>query len=204
MYKLSPSDFAYLYEECKLCYWLKVKKGVFSAINTRIQGTLIGKNLQSLSADLPQAVVKTQEGWVESKLVPETGVYIKGKYDLLAQAADGGNFLVDLKISQPHEDKIDKYKTQLSAYKFALENPKSGVGVKIARMGLLIFYPDAGWKFPWMRQAFWLLPERLTLCLTGRRLKKGRAVSGANTGIKVRKRPTKKTRSSSRIFLFET
>ena len=153
MYKLSPSDFAYLYEECKLCYWLKVKKGiyqpsmpmpgVFSAINTRIQGTLIGKNLQSLSADLPQAVVKTQEGWVESKLVPETGVYIKGKYDLLAQAADGGNFLVDLKISQPHEDKIDKYKTQLSAYKFALENPKSGVGVKIARMGLLIFYPDA-------------------------------------------------------------
>lgn len=24
MYKLSPSDFAYLYEDCKLCYWLRL------------------------------------------------------------------------------------------------------------------------------------------------------------------------------------
>src|SRR3989344_3211696 len=68
MNKLSPSDFAYLYEECKLCYWLKVKKGisqpsmpmpgVFGAINTRIQGTLLGKSLESLSKDLPKGVVE--------------------------------------------------------------------------------------------------------------------------------------------------
>lgn len=48
MYKLSPSDFAYLYEECKHCYYLKVRRGIerpkgvfpaiFGAINTRIQG----------------------------------------------------------------------------------------------------------------------------------------------------------------------
>ena len=59
MYKLSPSDFAYLYQDCKHCYYLKVKKGldkpksimpgVFSAINSLIQGNLIGKNLKSLS-----------------------------------------------------------------------------------------------------------------------------------------------------------
>lgn len=24
-YKLSPSDFAYLYEECKCCFYLKIK-----------------------------------------------------------------------------------------------------------------------------------------------------------------------------------
>jgi CRISPR/Cas system-associated exonuclease Cas4 (RecB family) len=152
MYKLSPSDFAYLYEECKLCYSLKVKEGiyqpsmpmpgVFSAINTRLQGNLVGKNLKTLSADLPDGVVVRQEGWVESVAVPGTEVFIKGKYDLLVKEKDGNYILVDLKISQPVEDKIEKYKTQLGAYKFALENPASGEPIKISRIGLLIFYPD--------------------------------------------------------------
>lgn len=152
MYKLSPSDFAYLYEECKLCYCLKVKEGifqpsmpmpgVFSAINTRLQGNLVGKNLKTLSVDLPDGVVVNQEGWVESVAVPETSVYIKGKYDLLLKELDGSYTLIDLKISQPAEDKIEKYKTQLSAYKFALENPANSDAIKISKMALLIFYPD--------------------------------------------------------------
>ncbi|KKU09694.1 MAG: hypothetical protein UX13_C0033G0004 [Candidatus Woesebacteria bacterium GW2011_GWB1_45_5] len=152
MHKLSPSDFAYLYEECKLCYYLKVRHGiyqpsmpmpgVFSAINTRIQGTLVGKDLRTLAKDLPEGKVVTQEGWVESAIVPGTDVFIKGKYDILVKRPDGTFLLVDLKISQPQEDKIDKYKTQLNAYKFALENPKSGKGIKISKLGLLVFYPD--------------------------------------------------------------
>ena len=151
-FKLSPSDFAYLYEECKLCFCLKVKygiyqpsmpmPGVFSAINTRLQGNLVGKNLKDLSKDLPDGKVIIQEGWVESKIVPNTSVYIKGKYDLLVQNPDGTHTLVDLKISQPQVDKIEKFKTQLGAYRFALENPKEGPAKKITRLALLIFYPD--------------------------------------------------------------
>src|SRR3989344_221720 len=153
MYKLSPSDFAYLYEDCKLCFWLKVKHGiyqpsmpmpgVFSAINTRLQGTLVGKDLRSLAKDLPEGKVVIQEGWVESKQVPQTEVFIKGKYDLLVKQPDGGHILVDLKISAPNGDKIDKYKTQLGAYKFALENPVRGEPIKVTQLGLLIFYPDS-------------------------------------------------------------
>lgn len=152
LYKLSPSDFAYLYEECKFCYVQKVKNGiyqpsmpmpgVFSAINTRLQGNLVGKKLKSLSHDLPDGEVITQEGWVESIVIPGTNVYIKGKYDLLVKNPDGTHALVDLKISQPGEDKIEKYKTQLGAYKFALENSREGTAYKITRIGLLIFYPD--------------------------------------------------------------
>ena len=152
MFKLSPSDFAYLYEECKLCYCLKVKKGiyqpsmpmpgVFSAINTRLQGNLVGKKLTDLNPDLPDGEVVRQEGWVESKPIPGTEVYIKGKYDLLVKNTDGTYALVDLKISQPVEEKIAKYRTQLGAYKFALENPAQGEAYKITRIGLLIFYPD--------------------------------------------------------------
>lgn len=152
MYKLSPSDFAYLYEECKLCYFLKVKHeikhpqmpfpGVFSTINTKLQTPLVGKNLKSISNSLPQGLVESQEGFVESKKIPGTNVFIKGKYDLLVKKKDGTYILVDLKISKPNEDKIDKYKTQLSAYKFALENPAFGKPIKITELALLIFYPD--------------------------------------------------------------
>ncbi len=153
MYKLSPSDFAYLYEECKLCYYLKIKHGiyqpsmpmpgVFSAINTRLQSTLIGKDLSILAKDLPEGKVIFQEGWVDSKPISETEAYIKGKYDLLLERPNKTYLLVDLKISQPHDDKIEKYKTQLNAYKFALENPKFGKAYKITKIGLLIFYPES-------------------------------------------------------------
>jgi len=152
MYKLSPSDFAYLYEECKLCYYLKIKHGitqpkmpmpgVFSAINSLIQGNLVGKDLHVLSDKLPNGIVESQEGWVESKQVPGTDVFIKGKYDLLVKLDDGSYLLVDLKISTSGIDKIDKYGTQLNAYKFALENPAAGTPIKITRLGLLMFYPD--------------------------------------------------------------
>jgi hypothetical protein len=152
MYKISPSDFAYLYEECKLCYCLKIKHGiyqpsmpmpgVFSAINTRIQGNLVGKNLRELSKDLPEGKVISQEGWVESKVIPNTDIYLKGKYDLLVEQPDKSYLVVDLKISQADESKIDKYKSQLFSYKYALENPRSGNPLTVTRLGLLIFYPD--------------------------------------------------------------
>lgn len=116
--------------------------GVFAAINTRLQGTLIGKNLHELSKELPNGVVVNQEGWVESKIVPGTDVFIKGKYDLLVKQPDNTFILVDLKISQPNEDKIDKYKTQLAAYQFALENPAQEKPINVTKIGLLIFYPD--------------------------------------------------------------
>lgn len=151
MYKLSPSDFAYLYEECKLCYCLKIKEGiyqpsmpmpgVFSAMNSIVQGSLVGKNLRTLSTDLPNGEVVKQEGWVNSIIIPETQCYIKGKYDLLVKNPDGTYSLVDLKISKPDEGKAEKYKTQLSAYKFALENPKHGEPIKISQLALLVFYP---------------------------------------------------------------
>lgn len=148
-YKLSPSDFAYLYEECKHCFYLKIKSniprpslpfpGVFSAMNTRIQGKLIGKNLKTLSEVLPDCEVVNQEIFVESATVPNTSCYIKGKYDLLGKNPDGTYTLIDLKISQPDEEKMEKYKTQLTAYKFALENPKLGNPVKITKNGIINF-----------------------------------------------------------------
>jgi ATP-dependent exoDNAse (exonuclease V) beta subunit len=109
--------------------------GIFSAINTRLQGTLVGRQLQSLSPTLPAGYVEKQEGFVESIVVPGTELYLKGKYDLLVKKPDGTYLLVDFKLSQPHEDKIDKYKTQLYSYKFALEHPRSGEAITVSSFG---------------------------------------------------------------------
>lgn len=152
-YKLSPSDFAYLYEDCKLCYYLKIKHGikppsfpfpgVFSTINSIVQGQMVGKSLNEFAKDLPNIEVVKQEGFVKSKQVEGTSVFISGKYDLLADNGDGTHTLIDLKISKPDVEKIDKYKTQLYSYKYALENPQEGDSYKISKMALLIFYPES-------------------------------------------------------------
>lgn len=153
MYKLSPSDFAYLYEECKHCYYLKVRRGmgrpsgafpaVFGAINTRIQGDLIGKDLRELSDKLPEGIVESQEVFVESQPIVGTQVYVKGKYDLLVRLPDGSYMVVDLKLSKPDEEKVAKYQSQLWSYVYAFEHPKTSVSKNITRTGLLMFYPDA-------------------------------------------------------------
>lgn len=152
MYKLSPSDFAYLYEDCKLCYWLKVKHGimppagifpgVFSSMNSMVQGQMIGHHLNEFGSDLPDIEVIKQEGYSKSQIIPGTSVYISGKYDLLCKNGDGTYTLIDLKISKPEVDKIEKYKTQLGSYKFALEHPQDGESFKITKLALLIFYPE--------------------------------------------------------------
>jgi len=61
---------------------------------------------------------------------------------LLCKNPDGTHTIIDLKISKPAEEKMGKYKTQLGAYKFALENSSVGENYKISRLALLIFYPE--------------------------------------------------------------
>ncbi len=152
MFKLSPSDFAYLWEECKLCYYLKIKQrierprsimpAVFTALNTRLQGALVGGDLRALSPVLPHGKVESQGGFIESQPVPGTKVYIKGKYDLLVRQPDGTYLIVDFKISKPDEEKVTKYQTQLLAYHYAFEHPARGEAKNITKMGLVIMYPD--------------------------------------------------------------
>lgn len=117
--------------------------GIFSTINTKLQTPLVGKDLRTVSGNLPEGLVESQEGYVQSKVIPETSVFIKGKYDLLVKRPDGTYILVDLKISKPDVDKIEKYKTQLAAYKFALENPAHDNPINVTKLGLLIFYPES-------------------------------------------------------------
>ena len=60
MYKLSPSDFKYFYENCKHCYYQKVKNGVslpsigmpgvFSKMNSLLQNASVRRSVQMFKA----------------------------------------------------------------------------------------------------------------------------------------------------------
>ncbi len=152
VYKLSPSDFAYLWEDCKFCYYQKVKNGIyysgifpsmFTKINNLLQGSIMGKNIQEVIPGLPSGIVAVEEGFLRSKPVPGTNVYLSGRFDILTKLEDGSYGLIDFKITTPEEDKIlKKYTSQLHAYKYALENPQEGKPEKISMMGAISVHPD--------------------------------------------------------------
>src|SRR3989344_2864929 len=153
-YKLSPSDFKYLWEDCKHCYYQKVKLGVlphsgaFPAIFTRLNGLLqnsvMGLNLKDIHPELPSGIVDIQEGFLKSIPIPGAeDCYISGRFDILSKLDDGTYSVIDFKITNPDEDQIRKFSSQLHAYKFALENPTDNTKPrKISRMGIVSVSPD--------------------------------------------------------------
>ena len=119
IYKLSPSDFAYLWEDCKHCYYQKVKFGIshsgvfpsmFGRINSLLQNSIMGKNLQDIDASLPSGVIEIQEGFIKSKPLPGAEhLFLRGRFDILTRLDDGTHCVIDFKITTPDEEKIKKY-----------------------------------------------------------------------------------------------
>ena len=152
MYKLSPSDFAYLWEDCKYCYYQKIKNGIsysgifpamFGKINGLLQSSIMGMDISDIIPGHPSGIVTVEEGFLRSKIIPGTNVYLSGRFDILTKLTDGSYGLIDFKITTPDEEKIlKKYTSQLHAYKFALENPTEGSPIKISTMGAVSIHPD--------------------------------------------------------------
>lgn len=156
LFKLSPSDFKYLWEECKYCYYQKVVNGIiqpsigmpgiFTRMNTLAQKSVLGTNLKDVHPDLPEGTFDLQERFLRSIAIPNKNrSYISGRLDLLAKFPDGTHGVIDLKITDPKEEDIQKFKYQLHAYKFALENPadeEKRIANKISKIGLLVIAPE--------------------------------------------------------------
>ena len=152
IYKLSPADFAYLWEECKFCYYQKVKFGtshsgtfpsMFGRINKILQNSIMGMNLRDILPDLPSGIITIQEGYMKSVVIPGTNVFLSGRFDILTKLDDGTFAIIDFKITSPDEEKVlKKYTSQLHAYKYALENPVEGESIKISKMGAVSINPE--------------------------------------------------------------
>lgn len=153
MYKLSPSDFKYLYEDCKHCYYQKVKRGialptiglpgVFSKMNSLLQNAIVGMDLKEIDSKLPSGKIEVKEGFLKSKPIPPSNdCFIGGRFDIASRLDDGTYSVIDFKITDPTEDKIQKFFPQLHAYKFALENPAFGQAKKVGKMGVIAINPE--------------------------------------------------------------
>ena len=153
-YKLSPSDFRYLWQDCRYCFYRKVKDGitlpsiglpgVFSKMNGLLQKTIQGMSLRSINPALPDGIIDISEGFLRSKPIPPSNdCFISGRFDILSRLKDGTYALVDFKITDPKEEKIQKFTHQVHAYKFALENPGYGAPAKrVSSMGVVVVSPD--------------------------------------------------------------
>ncbi|OGM15927.1 hypothetical protein A2V56_04900 [Candidatus Woesebacteria bacterium RBG_19FT_COMBO_42_9] len=153
MYKLSPSDFKYLYQDCKHCYYQKVKKGitlpsigmpgVFSKMNSLLQSAIMGMNLKDVNSELPSGIIEVKEGFLRSAPIPPSKKsFISGRFDITSKLEGGSIAVIDFKITDPTEEKIQKYSSQLHAYKFSLENPSYGEAKKVAKMGIIAINPE--------------------------------------------------------------
>ncbi len=158
-WKLSPSDFAFLWEECKRCFYLKVAKGfqrpsapmpkIFTTIDAEMKSWFAGKRTEEFAKALPAGIVKYSDQWVESKpiVLPahSSSCYIRGKLDTVIEFDRGGYAVIDFKTSETKAEHIPLYGRQLHAYAYALEKAASGkFGLKpVERLGLLVFEPNA-------------------------------------------------------------
>lgn len=152
-YKLSPSDFKYLWEDCRHCYYKKVKSnlqlpsvpipGIFNHMSGLFQRDLMGRKTSELKLDLPEGSFRHEERYVKSVPIPPSKEsYISGRCDLITEFDDGNYGVLDMKMTDPGSDNLAKFDRQLHAYKFALENPLEGEKpLQITKLGLVVYKP---------------------------------------------------------------
>ena len=117
--------------------------GVFSKLNSLLQNAIIGMDLKEIDSRLPSGKIEVKEGFLKSRPIPPANdCFIGGRFDIASRLDDGTYSVVDFKITDPSEDKIQKFFAQLHAYKFALENPAFGEAKKVSKMGVVTINPE--------------------------------------------------------------
>jgi len=157
IWKLSPSELTFLWDECPRCFYLKVVRnfnrpwspfpGIFNRIDKLMKDYFEGRRAVENSPELPEGKVKFGEKWVTSQPIKFPGkksaCYIKGKFDTVIAFSDGSYGVVDFKTTQPSPKHIPFYSRQLHAYAHALEDAAPGMFSlgPISKLGLLCVEP---------------------------------------------------------------
>ena len=151
---ISPSHLTYAWGDCHRCLWLQYNHQVGIPAQMPLIGDLadmqekyfIGAKTSDMHPDLPEGKVHSHGGWVASENIivdgVDSGLYIRGKYDLLLEFADGTFGIVDCKLQKNDYDKSNFYAPQLEAYAFSLENPQKDQPKKISLTGLYTWSLD--------------------------------------------------------------
>jgi hypothetical protein len=157
IYKLSPSDLTFAWDECKYCFYMKVKhnivvRGPFPSIFGKMANLTsefyMDKPASEISKSLPPGMVKYREKFVKSAPITIPGArsqcYISGRFDAVIEFEDGSYGIVDYKTSEAKDEHVAFYSRQLTAYAYALENPAPNALAlaPVSRLGLFIITPQ--------------------------------------------------------------
>jgi hypothetical protein len=158
---LRPSDFAFLWEECRRCFYLDLHgisqrprtpfPKIFTAIDGQMKAGFMGRRLTLPGC--PGAVVAYQDLWVESAPIAipghAMGCVVRGRLDTVLEFDDGSYAVIDFKTSAVRDEHVPKYSRQLHAYAHCLERPAPGKRryAPVSQLGLLVFEPT-GFRFP--------------------------------------------------------
>ena len=153
---LSPSDFAFLWDDCPRCFYLKIARrqprprspfpSVFGRIDRAMKDHYLGQRAETLADGMPAGVIGSGDRWVKSAPLLPPGssgtCMIRGRVDVLIDCDDGTKGIVDFKTTVPKADHLTTYGRQLQAYAMALEHPSSGRPEAVSSLGLMCFLPD--------------------------------------------------------------
>jgi len=155
---ISPSDLTFLWDECKRCFYLKIRQGVrrpasafpkiFGTIDLFMKDIYLNQSTHKMSPDLPEGQAIMSGRWVTSERIAfaDSGntATIRGIFDTLVQFEDGSYGVIDFKTTRVNDAQANFYSRQLHAYAYALEHPAPGAlrCAPISRLGLLCFDPS--------------------------------------------------------------
>jgi hypothetical protein len=150
---LRPSDFNFLWQECRRCFWLQVVHDqrrpsapfprVFRVIADAEAAAFDGQRTEHMVPALAPGVFRHGEQEVLSAPIPVPGaglaVVIKGRLDMTARFDDGSWGILDFKTALPREVDPLRYGRQLHAYAWAVERPAAGAFAiaPVTTLGLL-------------------------------------------------------------------
>lgn len=154
---LSPSDFAFLWDDCPRCFYLKVARkqprprspfpSVFRRIDRAMKDHYLGERAETVAEGMPAGIIGGGDRWVKSPPLFAAGssskCCIRGRVDVLVDCDGGTKGVVDFKTVDPKPDHIATYSRQFHAYAMALEHPATGRPETVSSLGLLCFLPDS-------------------------------------------------------------
>ena len=152
----SPSEFAFGYSACKRCYYdLKIDNlrvstpfpSIFSKLDRLQKEFYHEKSTDILNANIEPGKIKTDyEKLQKSEILKDKknrSFSLRGKIDAYVEH-DGFFSIIDFKVTDIDEQKIELYKTQLLSYAVMFEKPNEK-GLKLSpikNLGIFCFEPN--------------------------------------------------------------
>lgn len=157
-YKLSPSEFGFLWDECPRCYYLQhtgrlrrpkaPMPAIFGKIGKLMDAFFRGRDVSEIAPALPAGTFELGEKMIQSAPLALPGTtstcFINGRFDSVVSFKAGGYAVIDFKTSAVKPENLIKYARQLHAYALALERPAPGKPrlAPVTRLGLFVVEPS--------------------------------------------------------------